>query len=190
MQLTTRTSTERNQEQSPLLHLPPELRINIFELALSSDTAVIRSHPLGTFGNSLNFRRVLPGFITACRQIHHESKPLLSDHSILEVLFSRDLIRITKRKDYNARKLKMYSDAAQEIMWRTAELGRRFGKIFVEADRDRDLLHDSFPALETIEFPGDWKDKSCEDAVQYWFKRPELQVTYHWDLEPELDLED
>lgn len=172
-----------------MLRLPPELRIHVFELALD-DTAVIRAHPLGTFGRSLNFHRVLPGFITACRQIYHELKPLLGKHSILEVISSRYFMRIAKRKSEHIRKLKIYSDAAQEIMWRAAELKRRSSATFVAADWDRDLLHDSFPALEAIEFPISWNDKSCEDAVQYWFKRPELQVTYHWDLEPELDMED
>ena len=60
--LTIRTSAERNQERSPLLRLPPELRIIIFELALN--TAVIRASLLSISRDWSDFHRVLPGFIT------------------------------------------------------------------------------------------------------------------------------
>ncbi|KAG9204526.1 hypothetical protein G6514_000985 [Epicoccum nigrum] len=183
---------ERNQKQSPLLRLPPEVRLHIFELAL--DTAFLCAYPLSTSGDWSDFQRILPGFITACRQIHHESKPLLSKHSILEVGFSRYFIGINKFRNHNIRKIKIYDIAAREIMWmwHTVNLGSHYG--FLNPCHDRDLLCDSFPAIEIIDFPSYWKggsgEKSCEDAVQYWFKRKDLQVTYHWDLEPKIDLED
>ena len=173
-----------------MLRLPLELRIDIFELVLD-DTTVIRARPLGTSEKSLDFRRALPGFITACRQIYHDSKPLLSKHTILEVLSSRYFIRVAKLKSHHVRKLKIYSDATQEIWWRSMELSLdQHCKSFIEAEWDPYLLHNSFPALETIEIPGNWKNRSFENAFQYWFNRPDIQVTYHWDLEPELDLED
>jgi hypothetical protein len=77
----------------------------------------------------------------------------------------------------------------QQIMWQ----GRH--DHYLKKELDRCLLRDSFPALETIEIPGDWKEYrsgewTCEDTIQSRFKRMDLQVTYHWDSEPELDLED
>jgi len=184
--LTIRTSAERNQERSPLLRLPPELQIIIFELAF--DTAVIRASPLSTSGDWSDFHRVLRGFIISCRLIHHDSKPLLRKHGIFGVSSSRCFNRTPKFENLHVRKLEIYNDATQQIMWK----GQRhsFFEVWYLY-----LFRESFPALETIECPSYWKDyrsgeKTCEDAVRFWFRKPDLQVTYHCDPDSELDLKD
>ena len=73
--LITDYSTERNQQLSPLLHLPAEIRIAIYAFAL--DAAVV--HVAYTCSVGLELRRRDLRLPRTCRQIARESTPFLDN---------------------------------------------------------------------------------------------------------------
>ena len=73
--------TLRNQEDSPLLRLPAELRKEIYAYVSEHTTAkeICHKRPY----DKVRFKHDISGLLLACRQLHFEAKPYVKTHQYM-----------------------------------------------------------------------------------------------------------
>lgn len=165
-------SFNRNQQRSPLLRLPLELREMIYRYVL--DTAIIRNLPGDRFWPRLRFQ--IPSLLLVARQVHVEASAFLDQYIAVRVRASLGHRRLLDYAIFDF----IYSRESSFRAVQELEIPQRLldGNVNIAFPYYTSFTQRHLPALETIVWtPGqNLSQREREETVRNTFGRSGLRI--------------
>jgi hypothetical protein len=176
--LLTTFSTARNTLESPLLRLPAEIRLHIYELVIPSSSYSI-NRVAGPLGNELIAFRPSPGFhglLCASRQLNNETAGLPFKRSVFFPYTKARFLLLTSQLPKSTKLIRLRFANRFKPPWNSKlhfiEHLPQLEKLEILFDPWEDLENKSFLETELVAEPKRWKV----------LRRQEVEVMREWLL--------